>query len=372
MRDQSGGIVVGANLEIRNRDTGITRKASSNERGEYTAPDLVPGPYDITVTHSGFRAVRQADIVLEMDQVARVDIKLEVGAVSQTVEVIETGAPLVNTDNGAKGQVMTDKEIILGFLVAGVTANTTNLQGSSFAINGNRPDNTNFIIDGFGAREPLFGAALTSPNLDALQEFNMQTNNFSAEYGRMAGGVINMGITGVQNPMCLSCDRARSDWDIGHMFTMSFSWQSPVHNLLLRGWEFAGTSRINTGNPFTPVNTGANLNLGEANRPNRLGKGTVPNPNPSEWFNVADFPIVPDGSYVYGNSGRNILDGPGTISVNQTLYRNFRLREHGQLQLRHHANFQLPVNNVPAANAGTLTSVVSPGRQIQFGARPSF
>ena len=185
------------------------------------------------------------------------DFKLEVGAVSQSIEVIETGAPLINTDNGTKGEVMTDKEIIemplngrnindLGFLVAGVTANTTNLQGSSFAINGARADNTNFILDGFGPREPLFGGALTSPNLDAL-----------------------------------SC--------------------------------------------------------------------------------------------------RNILDGPGTIVVNQTVYRNFRFKERNQLQFRwevfnvlNHANFQLPINNVAAANAGTLTSVVSPGRQMQFGARLLF
>ena len=187
------------------------------------------------------------------------------------------------------------------------------------------------------------------------------------------------GITGVQNPMCLSCDRGRSDWDIGHMFTMSFSWESPVHNLLLRGWQFAGTSRLSSGNPFTPVNTGANLNLGQANRPNRLGKGAVSTPNPSQWYLVADFPVVPNNSFVFGNSGRNILDGPGTIVVNQTVYRNFRFKERNQLQFRwevfnvlNHANFQLPINNVAAANAGTLTSVVSPGRQMQFGARLSF
>jgi outer membrane receptor protein involved in Fe transport len=1046
VRDQTGAIVVGANLEIRNKDTDIKRKAVANDRGEFTVPDLAPGPYDVTVTHAGFRTVREADIVLEMDQVARVDIKLEVGAVSQSVEVIESSAPLINTDNGTKGQVMTSQEIVemplngrnindLGFLVAGVTANTTNLQGSSFAINGARPDNTNFIIDGFNSREHLFGGALTSPNLDALQEFKMQTNNFSAEYGRMAGGVMNMvyksganqyhgvvfeflrnndtdarsffdksvaelrqnqfgatlsgplsipkvynakdrtfflfsweslrevtgssavglvptdaqkggnfagtpisdplttgtcpgstgkgacfpnnvipqsrltststtaqaympepnqgglnnlssyvsspnsfdsfvgkvderltekdsvafritnrqsylgspytnplavgsnntgqfgafanthvaiagltytrlfkptlinelrigytrnnsqnkgnfagtdytskfglpvsttdtgligfptigitnyqqigpnnnfpiiyytnsaslgdtftwvngahlikagvdilhnqtvdpyannvrgtyqftgfwtgqpyadfllgylnsdsrllavnvnhflstsygtfaqddwkatsnltlnlglrwevnkppidsadkltnfipglnkeaiasldslsgtgvgftnpslvvtakdaglprslvytsyrnfaprfgfawrpfggnktvirggygiffggmiqngirtgladgfpfaitqtgnrsatnplqldwaspfpnptlvsniasfalsgyelhppsaylqswnftierevgfssalkisyvgskgthlgmqdninqpynrsaqntagilpypgwgtinyfnfqddstyegatltwqrrfvhgfffvsnytysksidasslfnamslgGITGLQNSMCLSCDRGRSDWDVGHMFTNSFSWESHSRSLFLRGWQMAGTTRLSTGNPFTPVNGTFNAALGEANRPNRLGKGTVPNPTPNNWFNVADFPLVPDGSFAFGNSGRNILDGPGNISVNLTVYKNFTIREKTHLQFRwevfnvlNHANFQLPINNVVAPNAGTLTSVVSPGRQIQFGARYSF
>ena len=203
LTDQSGAVIPGVELEIRNTDTSITRKAVTNQRGEFTAPDLAPGPYEVTITHAGFRTVRQTNIVLEMDQVARMDFKLDVSASSQSVDVVETGAPLVNTDNGTKGQVMTSQEMVemplngrnitdLGYLAAGITPNNTNLQGSTFAINGARPDNTNFIIDGFSAREPLFGGALTSPNLDSMQEFKMQTNNFSAEYGRMAGGVMNM------------------------------------------------------------------------------------------------------------------------------------------------------------------------------------
>ena len=203
VQDQSGAVVVGAELEIRNTDTALTRKVTTNPRGEFTVPDLAPGPYEVTITDSGFRTVRQTDIVLEMDQVARMDFKLAVREVSQTIEVIETSAPLVNTDNGTKGQVMTASEIVemplngrnitdLGYLAAGITPNTTNMVGSSFAINGARADNTNFIVDGIGDREPLFGGAVLSPNLDALQEFKMQTNNFSAEYGRMSGGVMNM------------------------------------------------------------------------------------------------------------------------------------------------------------------------------------
>ncbi len=188
------------------------------------------------------------------------------------------------------------------------------------------------------------------------------------------------GTTGLPNPACPSCNRGRSDWDMGHMFTSSFSWESPAHNMLLKGWQLAGTSRLNTGNPFTPLNVGANQQLGQSQLPNRIAKGTVPNPSPNQWFDVADFPVVPNGSYgVFGNSGRNILDGPGSIIVNQTLYRNFRFHERDTLQFRwevfnilNHPNFQLPVNNVAAANAGTLTSVVNPGRQMQFGLRLTF
>jgi outer membrane receptor protein involved in Fe transport len=203
VRDASGAVVVDAALEVRNTDTGDIRKALAASKGEFTIPNLAPGPYEVTISKEGFRAVHETNIVLQLDQIARLDFRLELGAVAQSVEVTATGAPLINTENGAKGEVMTSDEMVemplngrnfgdLAYLVEGVTPNTTNLQGSGFAVNGARPDNTNFVIDGFGAREALFGGPLTAPNLDAIQEFKMQTNNFSAEYGRMAGGVMSM------------------------------------------------------------------------------------------------------------------------------------------------------------------------------------
>jgi hypothetical protein len=184
VRDASGAIVV------RNTDTRDIRKAVAESKGEFTIPNLAPGPYEVTVSKPGFRPVHETNIELQLDQVARLEFRLEVGAVTQSVEVTATGAPLINTENGAKDEVMTSEEMVemplngrnfgdLAYLVEGVTPNTTNLQGSGFAVNGARPDNTNFVIDGFGAREALFGGPLTAPNLDAIQEFKMQTNNFS-------------------------------------------------------------------------------------------------------------------------------------------------------------------------------------------------
>ena len=155
---------------------------------------------------------------------------------------------------------------------------------------------------------------------------------------------------------------------MGHVFVMNISWEFPARHIFLRGWQLSGSARFNTGSPFTPDVTSANLALGEAIRPNRIGKGTVADPNPSQWFDVADFPQVPQGTFAYGNSGRNILDGPGMISLNQTLARNFRFKERYQLQVRwevfnvlNHANFQLPENAVNAANAGALTSMLLAG-----------
>jgi len=83
---------------------------------------------------------------------------------------------------------------------------------------------------------------------------------------------------------CLTCDRGRADWDRGHVFTTSFSWQSSLRSVLARGWQIAGSSRLYTGSPFTPVVTNSNLNLGEASRPNRTGSGQLPHPSPEMWY----------------------------------------------------------------------------------------
>ena len=136
--------------------------------------------------------------------------------------------------------------------------------------------------------------------------------------------------------------------------------------------------RVSSGSPFTPLVTNSNLNLGEANRPNRIGKGTLPNPSPSMWFDVTDFPEVPQGAFTFGNSGRNILDAPGHIQVDLSVYKNFKLWERSRVQFRwelfnvlNHANFGVPVNAVNAPDAGTLLSAGN-GRLMQFGFRYQF
>ena len=182
-----------------------------------------------------------------------------------------------------------------------------------------------------------------------------------------------------QNVRNLHQDRGRSAWDIGHAFTMAFSYTMPQRsNILLRGWQIAGTGRAYTGQPFTPQISGANLALGEANRPDRIVKGTLPNPTPDRWYNLAAFPAVSDGAFRFGDSGRNILDGPGLLSMNTSFSRNFALRERVRLQFRweafnifNRANYGLPNVNVNAPNGGTITTA-SNARLMQFALRLSF
>jgi hypothetical protein len=182
-----------------------------------------------------------------------------------------------------------------------------------------------------------------------------------------------------QNSRDFAAERGRSDFDVGHSFLMTFSWQAPSrYNILLRGWQIAGTGTARTGTPFYPQVSNANLALGQANRPNRVGKGTVPDPSVNDWFDVADFPQVPTNAFAFGNSGRNILDGPGLDAINLALYRNFALRERYRLQFRweafnalNHPNFSLPVVNVNAPNAATITTAGAP-RQMQVALKLVF
>ena len=184
---------------------------------------------------------------------------------------------------------------------------------------------------------------------------------------------------GAQNSLDLAAERGLSDFDIRQTFSMTFAWRLPApHNIVLRGWQLAGTGTAYSGQPFTPYVSGATLDLAEASRPNRLLNGSIPNPSPTDWFNLNAFSIVPDSAFAFGNSGRDILTGPGQVAINLALSRNFQIREHTRLQVRweafnvsNHANFQLPADALDKANAGTITAA-NPARVMQLGARIDF
>lgn len=184
---------------------------------------------------------------------------------------------------------------------------------------------------------------------------------------------------GVQNSRDLAAERGRSDWDTKHSLLLFGAYSLPFRgNRWMRGWQISTTGRFYSGQPFTPRVANANLNLGEANRPDRIANGDLPNPTVDDWFNLAAFPVVARRAYRFGNSGRNIIDGPGSATANVSLSKTFRLPERRTLQFRgeainvlNHANFGLPVNFVDAQNAGQILSADSP-RVIQLGLRVQF
>jgi hypothetical protein len=187
------------------------------------------------------------------------------------------------------------------------------------------------------------------------------------------------GYQGAQNSADLLSERGRSDFDIRHVFSANFSWQIPVRGIaFIRGWQLAGIATAYSGQPFTPQLSGPSNDLAQATRPDRLSNGALSNPSPNDWFNVSAFQIVPDTAYRYGNSGRNILDGPGAINMNLSLSKNFYIRERQRLQFRwetfnttNHTNFNLPADAIDKANAGTITKAKA-SREMQLGLRYQF
>ncbi len=200
--DASHAPIVGATIQVRSVSTNEIRTAQSQAGGEYTVSNLQPGTYDVTFDSPGFKELRESNLTLEVDQQGRLDAQLEVGAVKQSVEV-KADVPLLNTETASRGDVITTPEIVemplngrnftdLAFMVPGVEPSEQHYKGSPYQVNGARADSGDILIDGFSDESPRDAGAQVSPPLDSLQEFKLQTSNYSAEYGRLAGGVTNM------------------------------------------------------------------------------------------------------------------------------------------------------------------------------------
>jgi len=214
--DASQAAVPGAEVTATGIGTGLERKTTTNQQGDYTLPFLPPGEYRVRVQKEGFRQVSRDNFRLEVNQVARVDFTLEVGEVTETMEV--TGAaPLIESDTSAIGQVIEGKAIedlplngrnfvqlaILGPGVVGVGFGAAGTimsgtwpddlrPGSELFSNGNREGANNFLMDGVDNNERLTLAIVLRPSVEAVREFKIQTNMFSADQGRNAGATINV------------------------------------------------------------------------------------------------------------------------------------------------------------------------------------
>lgn len=207
--DPAGAIAPGVTVTISQPSTGLQRVVKTNADGYYTESELLPGIYSVSIEHPGFKPVTRAGIQLDVNQNLRLDFSLEVGNVSERV-LVTAQAPLLETETQSIGQVVQGRQVVdlpllgrdayaLGELIPGVRISrgmndlpVDQISTSSVSING-APGNANeFLLDG----APNAAAAQNQPiiyaNADSVQEFKVETNNYSAEYGRAAGGIFNV------------------------------------------------------------------------------------------------------------------------------------------------------------------------------------
>ncbi|MBI3951631.1 MAG: TonB-dependent receptor [Acidobacteria bacterium] len=208
--DEAGAVIGGASVMATDEKTGLSRSIVSERNGTYLMPKLPVGTYTLTVEKEGFKRLKLTAITLQVDQIAQIDATLTVGEITESIEVA-SGAPIINTTTPEVGELIDNRRIVelplngrqflqLAQLSAGVTTSPSGGVGGQLAgfngpritSNGGREDANYFTLDGVNATDPLYNTLTLSPSVDAIQEFKVEQNLYSAEYGRLAGAQVNI------------------------------------------------------------------------------------------------------------------------------------------------------------------------------------
>ena len=209
VRDNSGSVVSRASIVLTNQGTGIEAKSNASEEGNYTFSNVKIGVYTVTAEAPGFSKAVAKDITVNVNARQRVDLVLQVGAVSETVEVTAAAAVL-ETDSSSRNQLINTKGVVelplngraysdLALLTTGVLKSPSYSAGreGAFVVNGLRSTYNNYMLDGvdnnaYGTSNQGFANQVAQPSPDAVAEFKVITNNYSAEYGRSGGATIDV------------------------------------------------------------------------------------------------------------------------------------------------------------------------------------
>ncbi|MFZ0736516.1 MAG: TonB-dependent receptor [Candidatus Acidiferrales bacterium] len=209
VHDPQGAVVPGAAITITNAATGLTRNATTADNGLFRFPALPAGTYALSAEKSGFAAAKLERIEVLVDEIATVDVALALAQSTQTVTV-ESSVTLTDTETAHLGGVINEAQVTtlplngrnftqLALLNAGVSASGGGggQQGgeggvSGYSSNGQRSTSNNFMVDGVDNNNYEAGSVAQLPSIDSIQEFQVQTNNYAAEYGRSSGSIVNL------------------------------------------------------------------------------------------------------------------------------------------------------------------------------------
>jgi outer membrane receptor protein involved in Fe transport len=209
--DTTGASVPNAKITVTSVSTNLEYPTTTSTEGYYTVPNLLVGEYRVTAAYEGMKTVVRGNVILEVDQRAQVDFQLAPGAITESVEVLAQ-APLVDTSTGTVGKVIENRRVqelpvngrtaLALVLLAPAVQSAFGPANSGFAargvqlagikINGGPVATNNIVIDGLSSVNPYFPDINVNPSVEAVQEFRVQTNTMSAEYGFTLGGVVNL------------------------------------------------------------------------------------------------------------------------------------------------------------------------------------
>jgi hypothetical protein len=208
--DPSGAIVQAARITAKQVETGLTRVVVADHQGDYVVVELPIGHYQLEVQAQGFQTYLQQGISLDVNETATVSVHLKVGSETQQVKVT-ADADLVQSTVSSLGQTVMEREILdlpldgrnfsqLGLLQPGVVPLTPGLleaggparQGQAYAVDGQRPESNNFLIDGADNVNAVDAGFVLKPPIDAIAEFRILTHNANAEFGRSTGSTTNI------------------------------------------------------------------------------------------------------------------------------------------------------------------------------------
>src|SRR5437867_6671964 len=213
VKDTSGAAIPGDTVTLVQTETGRTRTLLTDSNGEYTAPSLPTGTYTVSAEISGFKKVSLSNVHLGVDQKVRMDMTLDVGQMTEVI-TIQAETPLVQTSSSDLSMTVEGRTIEslplngrnfvnLTRTIPGVVRGNpgANIDGAgslawrasaSFSANGQRPRDNNYMLDGVDNNETWLQTVVIFPNVDALDQFKLQTSTYSAEFGRSLGGVVNL------------------------------------------------------------------------------------------------------------------------------------------------------------------------------------
>jgi len=263
--DSSGAAVPAAKVQVVNVATNETTTATSDASGVYVLPLLRPGDYKMTATAQGFKQFVRDHVTLEAAKQVGIDVSLEVGAVTDTVEVTAEAA-LLETQSASRGGVVTTQQVaemplnarnpfMLGAMMAGVTFNGAAIWQRPFdngaiaqwSMNGGRDSSSEFMLDG-ASNDGQMGSNNVAyvPIVDAVQEFNVMQNMYQAEYGHTGSGIMNVVLKSGTNSIhgAVYEFMRRTPLDANTFENNAQGKPKPTHYLDQYGFEIEGPMRF--------------------------------------------------------------------------------------------------------------------------------